>query len=328
LVCFHTLQLKADLTVLDLLNCFAVFLTCCRAPTKEAKAAPSKEAKAAAKQAKPAAKEAKPAVKHAKPAQAPKPAVAKPAPAAKPAEGAEKSTPVPETLLKKRRTRDSAKVEAEKKRAEVKKKLKTTRRVIFKRAEQYVKEYRNIEKSLIRFKRQAKKGGNFYAEPEAKLAFVIRIRGTMGLHPKPRKILSLLRLRQINNGVFIRLSKATKQMLTLVEPYITYGYPNLKSVKELIYKRGFGKVDKQRIAITDNRIIEGKLGKHGIICVEDLVHEIFTVGPHFKQANKFLWPFKLSAPTGGWVKTLNHFNEGGDSGNREDKVNELIHRMV
>ena len=33
-------------------------------------------------------------------------------------------------------------------------------------------------------------------------------------------------------------------------------YPNLKSVRELIYKRGYGKVDKQRIALTDNSVIE------------------------------------------------------------------------
>ena len=25
-------------------------------------------------------------------------------------------------------------------------------------------------------------------------------------------------------------------------PYVTFGYPNLKTVKELIYKRGYGKV--------------------------------------------------------------------------------------
>ena len=31
-------------------------------------------------------------------------------------------------------------------------------------------------------------------------------------------------------------------MLRRVEPYITWGTPNLKSVKELIYKRGYGKV--------------------------------------------------------------------------------------
>jgi len=184
-----------------------------------------------------------------------------------------------------------------------------------------------MEQSLIRFRRQAKQGGNFYVEPESKLAFVIRIRGTMGLAPKPRKILILLRLRQVNSGVFVRLTKDTKQMLTLVEPYITYGYPNLKSVRELIYKRAFAKVDKQRVAITHNQVIENKLGKHDILCVEDLIHEIFTVGPHFKQANKFLWPFKLSCPNGGWVKTLNHFNEGGDSGNREDKINQVIHNL-
>lgn len=33
-------------------------------------------------------------------------------------------------------------------------------------------------------------------------------------------------------------------------------YPNLKSIKELIYKRGYGKVDKQRIALTENAVIE------------------------------------------------------------------------
>ncbi len=31
-------------------------------------------------------------------------------------------------------------------------------------------------------------------------------------------------------------------MMRRVEPYIAWGYPNLKSVRELIYKRGHGKV--------------------------------------------------------------------------------------
>jgi len=44
------------------------------------------------------------------------------------------------------------------------------------------------------------------------------------------------------------------------------------------------------------RCVLQSLGKHNIICTEDLVHEIFTVGPNFKAATNFLWPFKLSAP--------------------------------
>ena len=51
------------------------------------------------------------------------------------------------------------------------------RKEIFKRAEQYVKEYRQQERDEIRMKRMARKHANFYVPAEAKLAFVIRIRG-------------------------------------------------------------------------------------------------------------------------------------------------------
>ncbi|MDC9967001.1 uL30 family ribosomal protein, partial [Shigella flexneri] len=90
-------------------------------------------------------------------------------------------------------------------------------------------------------------------------------------------------LRQIFNGVFLKVNKATINMLRRVEPYVAYGYPNLKSVRELIYKRGYGKLTKQRIPLSNNQVIEEGLGKHNIICIEDLVHEIMTVGPHFKE---------------------------------------------
>ena len=117
-------------------------------------------------------------------------------------------------------------------------------------------------------------------------------------------------------------------MLRLVEPYIAYGYPNLKSVRELIYKRGFGKVNGQRLPITDNAMIEKSLGVHDIICVEDLIHEIFTCGPAFKAANNFLWPFQLGSPSGGLSQMLLHFNEAGQAGNRGKYINQLVKKML
>jgi large subunit ribosomal protein L7e len=188
------------------------------------------------------------------------------------------------------------------------------------------------ENDTIRLKREAKKAGNFFVEGESKLAFVVRIRGINAVHPKTKKILQLLRLRQINNGVFVKINKSSLNMLRRVEPYIAWGYPNLKTVKELIYKRGFGKVSVaggagQRIALTDNAIIEKALGKKGIICMEDLIHEIYTVGPHFKEANNFIWPFQLSSPLGGFSMKRRHFVEGGDAGNREELINRLVRRM-
>ena len=143
--------------------------------------------------------------------------------------------------------------------------------------------------------------------------FVVRLRGICNIAPKPRKILQLLRLLQINNGVFVRLTKATSQMLQLVQPYVTWGPPNLKSVRELIYKRGYAKIDRQRIPLSDNAIIEKHLGKFGIISIEDIVHEIYTCGPHFKQATNFLWAFKLPNPNGGWAnRKLTPVVQGGE----------------
>ncbi|KAI8936810.1 60S ribosomal protein L7 [Plenodomus lindquistii] len=235
---------------------------------------------------------------------------------------------IPETLLKKRKSQEKAREERAIATREKRDKSKKKRGVIFTRAEKYVKEYRDAEKERIRLSREAKKTDSLYVAAENKLVFVVRIKGINKIDPKKRKTLQLLRLLQINNGVFIKLTKATSEMLKIVEPFVAYGYPNQKSVRELIYKRGYGKVDKQRLPLTDNEIIEENLGKYGMICMEDLIHEIYTVGPNFKQASNFLWPFKLNNPNGGFRKRkFKHFIEGGDLGNREDQINELIRQM-
>jgi ribosomal protein L30/L7E len=87
----------------------------------------------------------------------------------------------------------------------------------------YVREYRSSERALIRARRSAKKAGNYFVEPEARLGFVVRIRGINGVDPKSKKILQLLRLRQIHNGVFVKLNSASLEMLRLVQPYIAWG---------------------------------------------------------------------------------------------------------
>merc|ERR1719389_956932 len=203
------------------------------------------------------------------------------------------------------------------------------RRLLKIRTPGYDKKYAANERKLVALRRQAKANNNFFVEPEPKLLFVVRIHGINKLAPKPRKILQLLRLRQLHNGVFLKVNKPIINMLKCIAPYVTFGYPNLKTVKELIYKRGYGKVDKSRIPLMDNDIISKALGEYGIHGMEDLVHEIYTVGPAFKQANNFLWPFKLCSPRGGFVSKRHGYAEpkGGDWGNREEEINELIRRM-
>uniref|UniRef100_A0A2K6KTE3 Large ribosomal subunit protein uL30 n=1 Tax=Rhinopithecus bieti TaxID=61621 RepID=A0A2K6KTE3_RHIBE len=196
-------------------------------------------------------------------------------------EGAEekkKKVPaVPETLKKKRRNFAELKIKRLRKKFAQKMLRKARRKLIYEK---------QMYRTEIRMARMARKAGNFYVPAEPKLAFVIRIRGINGVSPKIRKVLQLLRLRQIFNGTFVKLNKASINMLRIVEPYIAWGYPNLKSVNELIYKRGYGKISKKRIALTDNALIARSLGKYGIICMEDLIHEIYTVGNPSKRWNE------------------------------------------
>ncbi|XP_059772010.1 large ribosomal subunit protein uL30-like [Balaenoptera ricei] len=242
-------------------------------------------------------------------------------------ENKKKVPAVPETL-KKRKNFAELKIKHLRKKFAQKMLRKARRKLIYEKAKHYHREYRQMYRTEIRMAGMARKAGNFHVPVEPKLAFVIRIRGINGVSPKVRKVLQLLHLCQIIfNGTFVKLNKASINMLRTVEPYIAWGYPNLKSVNELIYKRRYGKINKKQIALTDNVLIARSLGKYGIICMEDLIHEIYTFGKRFKEANNFLWPFKLSSPRGGMKKKTTHSVEGGDAGNREDHINRLIRRM-
>eukprot|EP00594_Rhizosolenia_setigera_P018552 CAMPEP_0178956196 /NCGR_PEP_ID=MMETSP0789-20121207/10081_1 /TAXON_ID=3005 /ORGANISM="Rhizosolenia setigera, Strain CCMP 1694" /LENGTH=239 /DNA_ID=CAMNT_0020638021 /DNA_START=128 /DNA_END=847 /DNA_ORIENTATION=- len=236
----------------------------------------------------------------------------------------------PESVLKKQATQakiaEAAKADA----IAAKKQKQADKKEFMEKGAKYAAEYDEIEKTAIANRRAAKANGGFFVPAEPKVALVIRIRGTIGVSPKAKKVMQLFRLRQIHNATFVRVNEATVRMLRLIEPYVTYGYPSKSTIEKLIWKRGFGKLNKQRIPISENKVIEAGLGAHGIRCTADLVHEIVTVGDAFKQANNFLWPFKLSSPVGGFSKKtkLLHFMEGGEAGARGEEINSLVKRMM
>ena len=196
---------------------------------------------------------------------------------------------VPENIQKKNARNEKLKALKEKVTAKRKEQNVKRRQEYLTRAQKYYQEYQSEQREIIKLKRQAKAENSLYVPPEAKVLFVVRIRGVNKIAPKPRKILTLLRLRQLHNGVFVRVNQSILNMLQIIQPFVTYGPPSKRLVEHLIYKRGYGKLDGQRIPLTSNKIVEHALGKHGLICVEDLIHEIATCGEHFKAANNFLW---------------------------------------
>ncbi len=84
---------------------------------------------------------------------------------------------IPESVKKK--TARDAKVLKELKdsRDKSKKERSEKRKVVLANAEKYHKEYTEADKRVIDAKRQAKSVGNFFVEPEHKVAFAIRIKG-------------------------------------------------------------------------------------------------------------------------------------------------------
>ncbi|XP_077790122.1 ribosomal protein uL30-like isoform X2 [Podarcis muralis] len=160
-----------------------------------------------------------------------------------------------------------------------------------------------------------------------KLAFAVRIAEIKGVSLRVRHVIQRLRLRKIYSGTFVKLSPTSLKMLRTVEPYVAWGYPNLKSIRELILKRGHAKVNKKKLALTDNILIEEHLGNSGIICLEDLIHEIYSAGKHFHEVNKFLWPFHLSVARHAARNKAGFHKEIGDTGFRGSGINKLIRHL-
>lgn len=143
---------------------------------------------------------------------------------------------------------------------------------------------------------------------EPTLLFVLRVKGptNVNIPQKVFKILNLLRLQELDTGVFMKLTKTTYPLLRLISPYIVIGKPSLQSVRSLIQKRS--KVIYKRetdpepveIILNDNNIVEEKLGEYGIICIEDIIHEINSLGENFQEVNFFLQPFKLNKEASGF----------------------------
>nr|XP_043615603.1 60S ribosomal protein L7-1 [Erigeron canadensis] len=233
---------------------------------------------------------------------------------------------VSEIVLKKRKNNEDW---ANRRREQLEQRVKKSKtdNFVIKKPEQFIREFRDKESDLIKMKHRAKRPIKASKFPQSKLLFIIRIQGKNDMCPQTRKLLYSLRLRRIFTGVFVKANERVMGILQKVEPYVTYGYPNLKSVNELIYKKGLAKVNKQIYPLTDNNIIEQAMGEHKIICIEDIVNEIANVGSHFKEVSNFLCPFNLNKPEKALQGKKRPFRDGGDAGNREDQINELISKM-
>lgn len=163
---------------------------------------------------------------------------------------------------------------------------------------------------------------------EKELIIVIRHRNAQGLSKNSKKILNSLNLKSANKAVFINMDKKLQEQLTLIKPFIVYGKPSLKSITTLIKTRAYCNSNGEVVPLKDNTIVEKELGNYGIICIDDIIHEISTIGPHFNEVTAFLTPFDMNKSTDKLEKNLLHKDNIGKGGFKGEKIDEIIELML
>jgi len=197
--------------------------------------------------------------------------------------------------------------------------------------------YLRMEAQLRRAKRRVKTTKEFghwrFRLPMTvpKLLIVIRIKGVRDVNPEFVKIFKEMHLNFIYQARFMRKTPELLDKLLRIGPYVTFGAPSQEAIRDLLHRRGkllgFDEDEKKRvkIPISDNRMIEDKLGEYDIICVEDLVEEIVNVGPAFQKCMDNLATFSVTPPKGRRWNYIKQFRDGGDWGYRPgNKIMELF----
>ena len=115
---------------------------------------------------------------------------------------------------------------------------------------------------------------------------VVRIKTIKKASKEVQRIFKQLRLRRLFTAVFLYMDERRQKQLRLIENFVTYGTASKRTVQALFYKRGHFNLNKERIALNTNEIVEKCFADKGVICLEDLVHEIHSHGEHFIALNK------------------------------------------
>jgi large subunit ribosomal protein L7e len=182
--------------------------------------------------------------------------------------------------------------------------------------------------SRLRLLNQGKLKKSKKVKGDDKLLFVVRVKTENAIHPNLAKKLQKFRVDKMNQGFFVVYNENTKKDLQKIEPFVSYGVPSLKTVRDLIVKRGATLIKGVRTPLSDNMMIEEQLGQHGIICLEDIIHEIVSKSDNFGVVSKFLMPFQLNNPVKGWrhqkLKDLTDREEGNED---QDDINKLVEAM-
>ena len=139
---------------------------------------------------------------------------------------------------------------------------------------------------------------------------VIRLRSIINAKPALRETLKLLRLNRIHHCILLSETPANIGMLRMANNYVTWGAVSDDVLKALLLKRGRKSGDKR---LTGAEV--------------DAVLTALKAGKKLKEVG--IKPvFRLTPPSGGFYKEKKQAFPNGELGNRKEKINDLLERMI
>jgi len=136
---------------------------------------------------------------------------------------------------------------------------------------------------------------------------VVRIRGSVGTRKDLKDTMKMLRLKSANHCVVVPETKQYLGMLKKAKDFITWGKIDKKTLSKLLEKRG--KFSKEKLKDMKMENFDG---------LSDAL---------IKNQIKLKPVFRLNPPRHGYKATRLPYPKGS-LGDRKDKINELLERMI
>ena len=149
---------------------------------------------------------------------------------------------------------------------------------------------------------------------------VIRIRGTINVSKREEDTLRFLRIDRNNYATIIDDRPDYKGMLQKAKDWITWGEPNVETVKIMLKKRGK--------APGDEKLTEKYIKELGFESFDELASKIVKCELGLNQIEGIKPFFRLHPPKKGFKKSVKRaYRNKGELGYRGESINELAMRM-
>jgi len=145
---------------------------------------------------------------------------------------------------------------------------------------------------------------------------VIRIKGSVGIKKEIRDTFKMLNLEKKNSCVIIPETPQYLGMIKKIKDFSTWGTISEETLTELI---------KKRARTNDNERITEEFLKKNKMKIEDMAKKIKEEKIKELEIKPY---FRLSPPSKGFKGSTKHHYPSGALGDRKEKINELLERMI